>query len=365
MSVRKFLCIAAGLCLALGCSACNERPNLEGKIVLKGAGATFPNALYQKWVAVYNEKNKGVHIEYESVGSGEGIKRFMGRSNKPVDFGASDAALSLDDMEKAEKEGSGVLLVPSCGGSIVLAYNIEGLGGPLKLPRDVYPDIFLGNITRWDDERIQKANPDLNLPAKSIAVAVRQESSGTTFAFTNHLAAISPEWRERFGNTKSKEPDYLGVTKPSWPGVNVLPAPGNEGVAGMIRKTPYSIGYVEFGVAESNKLEMAWLQNKDGKFIKPGGHSGLAALIDEKLHEKKDFRDFIADPAGKLSYPIVSYTWLLVYRKYDDRQKEVELKKFLDWCLTDGQKFNESLGFLRLPPQTAHEVLEAIGPHKK
>jgi phosphate transport system substrate-binding protein len=363
--ILRHLSLGLAFFLAFTCTACNQRPNREGKKVLKGAGATFPNPLYQKWVEVYNEKNEGVHIEYDSVGSGEGMERFMGRSDKTVDFGASDAALSLDDMEKAEKEGRGVLLVPTCAGAIVLAYNIEGLGGPLKLPRDVYPDIFLGKIKRWDDERIQKANPDLNLPAKSIAVVVRQDGSGTTFAFTNHLAAISAEWKERFGNTESKEPDYMGVTKANWPGVNVLPAPGNEGVAGMIQKTPYSIGYVEFGVAERDRLDMAMLENKGGKFTKPGGHSGLAALIDEKLQDKKDFRDFTPDPVGKLSYPIVSYTWLLVYRKYDDRQKEAELKKFLDWCLTDGQKYNESLGFLRLPPETAHAVLEVIGPHKK
>jgi phosphate transport system substrate-binding protein len=281
-------------------------------------------------------------VSYDAVGSGDGVKEFIaGR----VDFGASDAAMS--DAQIAEV-ARGVQLLPAVAGSIVLAYNLEGLRGDLKLTREVYVDIFLGKITRWDDVRIRRINPELNLPKSDIALVVRQDGSGTTYAFTNHLSAISDEWRDRGPG--------IGALI-DWPG-NAMAARGNEGVAGRITISQGSIGYVEFGTARRAWLPMAWLENKAGQLIEPHGGSGLATLLNTPLPE--NLRVFFPDPEGQDSYPIVTYSWLLVYKQYDDAQKLAALKHYVRWCLTTGQEFNEALGFVRLPPQIIARSLEAL-----
>jgi phosphate transport system substrate-binding protein len=315
---------------------------LPGTMHIHGAGATFPAPLYKKWIEEYHKRRPEVMVSYDAVGSGEGVKEFMaGR----VEFGASDAAIS--DAQIAEV-ARGVQLVPAVAGSIVLAYNLEGLGGDLKLTREVYVDIFLGKIKSWDDLRIKRINPDLNLPKSDIALVVRHDGSGTTYAFTNHLSAISDEWRDR----------GPGVgTLIDWPG-NAMAVRGNEGVAGRIKISKGSIGYVEFGTARRAGLAMAWLENKDGQFIEPHGGTGLATLLNTPLPE--NLRVFFPDPDGQDSYPIVTYSWLLLYRQYDDAQKLGELKQFVRWCLTTGQEFNESLGFVRLPPQITARAVEAL-----
>ena len=309
---------------------------------IHGAGATFPAPLYKKWIEEYQKRRPEVMVSYDAVGSGEGVKEFMaGR----VEFGASDAAMS--DAQIAEV-ARGVQLVPAVAGSIVLAYNLEGLGGDLKLTREVYVDIFLGKIKSWDDLRIKRINPELNLPKSDIALVVRQDGSGTTYAFTNHLSAVSDEWRDR----------GPGVgTLIDWPGT-AMAARGNEGVAGRIKISKGSIGYVEYGMARRAGLLMAWLENKAGQFIEPHGGSGLATLLNTPLPE--NLRVFFPDPDGQDSYPIVTYSWLLLYRQYDDAQKFGELKQFVRWCLTTGQEFNESLGFVRLPPQITARAVEAL-----
>ena len=307
---------------------------------IHGAGATFPAPLYKKWIEEYQKRRPEVMVSYDAVGSGEGVKEFMaGR----VDFGASDAAMS--DAQIAEV-ARGVQLVPAVAGSIVLAYNLEGLGGDLKLTREVYVDIFLGKIKSWDDLRIKRINPELNLPKSDIALVVRQDSSGTTYAFTNHLSAISDEWRDR-------GPGVGALI--DWPG-SAMAARGNEGVAGRIKISKGSIGYVEYGMARRTGLSMAWLENKAGQFIEPHGGTGLATLLNTPLPE--NLRVFFPDPDGQDSYPIVTYSWLLLYRQYDDAQKLGELKQFVRWCLTTGQEFNESLGFVRLPPQITARAVE-------
>jgi len=254
-----------------GCGPTGETEKVapEGGVKISGAGATFPNPLYQKWIEEYENENPKVVVQYDSVGSGEGVKRFMAGS---VDFGASDAAMSDEEIAQVD---AGVQLIPVVAGSLVLAYNLSDLGAPLNLPRDVYVDIFLGKITSWNDERIKKANPELKLPKDRIDVVVRLDSSGTTFAFTNHLSAISDEWRDR-GPGVGKLLD--------WPG-EARTAKGNEGVAGEIKRTKGAIGYVEYGIAKRAGLSMAALENKAGEFIKPTGTSGMATLASEALPE--------------------------------------------------------------------------------
>jgi phosphate transport system substrate-binding protein len=348
--------------LCLVATACRQTVPATDDTALQGAGATFPAPLYRKWIAKYHQAHPDVEISYDEVGSGEGVRRFLGESPKAVDFAGSDAALSPEQIRQAAQD-RGVVIVPSTAGCVVLAYNIEGLNGPLKLPRDVYADIFLGKIKRWDDERIQKANPRLKLPETSIAVVVRHEASGTTFAFTNHLAAVSPTWREKYGR---KAPpgasvagaEDLGVLKVDWPG-RVLPGNGNEGVAALIQRTPASIGYLEFGTARRAALPMAQLENRAGRFVAPSAASGLAALHDARLEKRPQLIGFFPDPDGPESYPIVTFTWLLLHKQADgDRNKR--LAAFLRWCLTDGQEYNASLGFLRLPPDTAAAGARAL-----
>jgi phosphate transport system substrate-binding protein len=283
-----------------------------------------------------------VLLSYDAVGSGEGTKQFMAGT---VDFGASDAAMRDGEMAAVTR---GVQLVPVVAGSIVLAYNVPGLDGDLKLKRDVYVDIFLNNITRWNDPRIRAANPDLNLPDDDIAIVVRQDSSGTTFAFTNHLSAISDAWRDR-GPGVGKVID--------WPG-NAMVAPGNEGVAGRIKISEGSIGYVEYGMAQRTGLAMAWLENKAGEFIQPHGGSGLATLLNTDMPD--NLRVFFPDPDGEDSYPIVTYSWLLLYKQYNDPQKAAALRRYVKWALTEGQAFNESLGYVRLAPHVVARAVQAV-----
>jgi phosphate transport system substrate-binding protein len=313
-----------------------------GAIQIHGAGATFPAPLYKKWLEEYQKRRPEVLLSYDVIGSGDGIKQFMAGG---VDFGASDAAMSDQQMAEVKR---GVQLVPVVAGSLVLAYNLDDLGGDLKLTREVYVDIFLGKIKTWNDLRIQRINPDLRLPNSDIAVVVRQDGSGTTFAFTNHLSAISDEWRDR----------GPGVgTLIDWPG-NAMAARGNEGVAGRIKISKGSIGYVEYGMARRTGLAMAWLENKAGQFIEPHGGSGLATLLNTPL--PANLRVFFPDPEGQDSYPIVTYSWLLLYKQHNDTQKVAALKQFVKWCLGAGQEYNESLGFLRLPPSVVARAMEAV-----
>jgi phosphate transport system substrate-binding protein len=313
-----------------------------GTVQIHGAGATFPAPLYKKWLEEYQKRRPEVVLSYDAIGSGEGAKQFIAGA---IDFGASDAAMSDSQIAEVKR---GVQLLPVVAGSIVLAYNLEGLGGDLKLTRDVYVDIFLGKITRWDDLRIKRINPGLKLPSSDIALAVRQDGSGTTFAFTNHLSAVSEEWRDRGPGV---------ATLVDWPG-NAMAARGNEGVAGRIKMSKGSIGYVEYGIARRGGLSMAWLENKAGQFIEPHGGSGLATLINTTLPE--NLRVFFPDPEGQDSYPIVTYSWLLLYKQYEDAQRLAALKQYVRWCLTAGQEYNESLGFVRLPPQVIARAMDAL-----
>ena len=233
-------------------------------------------------------------------------------------------------------------------GSIILAYNLDGLGGDLKLSRDVYVDICLGKITTWDDPRLKAINPHVRLPHDTIALVVRQDSSGTTYAFTNHLSAMGAKWRDQ-------GPGVGRVI--AWPSHPML-APGNEGVAGRIKNSKGAIGYVEYGFAQRAGLPMAWLENKAGQFIQPRGDSGTATLL--KVEMPENLRIFFPDPDGKDSYPIVTFSWLLLYKHYDDQPKAAALKQYIKWCLTEGQAFNDALGYIRLAPQVIARAMTAV-----
>ncbi len=313
------------------------------KTYLFGAGATFPAPLYLKWIEEFEAANGDIDVEYDVVGSGEGISKFLTGS---VDFGASDRALSDDDIAGVER---GVQLIPATAGLVVLAYNLPEIDQTIRLPRDVEVDIFDGLITEWDDPRIQEANPDIELPGLTIALVARSDGSGTTFAFTNHLSAISPAWAEGPG----------AGTLVGWPG-NMMRARGNEGVAAQILRGHGTLGYVEYGFAERLGLPMAMLQNKAGQFVVPDLQSGQAALSGTADQMPENLKLFIPDPDGEDAYPITTYSWLMLYGAYDSAEKKAALEKFVTYGLTDGQQFAEELGYIPLPGEVAELALAGL-----
>jgi phosphate transport system substrate-binding protein len=279
------------------------------------------------------------------VGSGQGITSFTGGL---TDFGASDAAMSDEEIAKV-KEG-GVVLLPMTAGSIVLSYNLPGVTTSVQLPREVYPAIFLGEITKWNDPKIVAANPGVKLPDLPITVAYRADGSGTTYNFTNHLAAISPDFKAKVGSGKAvKFPIGVG-------------GKGNEGVAALIKQTAGTIGYVEYGYAQQIKLPMATLQNQAGKFVAPSPESGSTAL--GKVDLPENLRAFVTDPAGDGSYPIVTFTWWLCHTQYAKPGTADSIKALATWCLTDGQKLAPELGYLPLPANVVAKVQTAVGTIK-
>jgi len=307
---------------------------------LNASGATFPAPLYNRWFVEYNKLHPDIQVNYQGVGSGQGIKDFTAGL---TDFGASDAA--MNDKELAAVTNGGVVLLPMTAGSIVISYNLPGVTAPIQLPREVYPAIFEGIITKWSDPKIAAANPGVAIPDLPITVASRADGSGTTFNFSSHLAAISPDFATKLGKP-GKQVSFPGVA-----------GKGNAGVAALIKLTPGTIGYVEYGYAKSNGLPMATLQNKAGKFVAPTPDSGAAALASVEL--PANLRVFITDPAGDGSYPIVTYTWWLVHAKYDKDGEAATIKALATWCLTDGQKLSDSLGYLPLPPAVVTKVQAA------
>lgn len=310
----------------------------DSHITLQGTGATFPAPLYQRWFREYNRLHPNVEINYQALGSGAGIKQFQ---QGLVNFGASDAAMT--DAEMAEVK-QGVVLLPMTAGSIVLSYNLPGINN-LKLPRDVYPAIFLGKIAQWNDPAIAKANPGVKLPDTKITVVTRSDGSGTTFVFTSHLSAISAAWKSGPGAGKSVN-FPVGVA-----------GKGNPGVTALIKQTPGAIGYVEYGYAKQTRMPMAELENKSGKFVKADMASETAALGSVEL--PANLRAWIPDPTAADAYPVVTYTWLLCYKKYDDPKIAQALKDVIQYGLTDGQKFSVQLGYIPLPPNIVKAVSKA------
>jgi phosphate transport system substrate-binding protein len=325
--------------IAVSFVACSGNKSSSEEVRLQGAGASFPAPLYQKWFKSYSASHNGVQIDYQSVGSGSGVKSVL---DKTVDFGASDAAMTPEDMAKVD---GGVQLLPMTAGCIVLTYNLKGVSA-LKLSRAAYAGIFLGKVKKWNDPLIVKDNPGVTLPDDPVNVVVRADGSGTTFVFTKHLSAISPEFAKN-------------------PGVNPLPnwpvgtrSKGNEGVTASVMMTPGAIGYIEYGYAKSQNLPMAILENKSGSFVAPSTASAQAALATAQFPE--DLIAWVPDPDAKDAYPIATYTWLICYKQYHDKGKFKVLQDLLTYCLADGQKESEALGYIPLPAAVADKAKAAI-----
>lgn len=306
---------------------------------LSGAGASFPAPLYQRWGMEFNKLHPAIQVNYQSVGSGAGVKNFTAGV---VDFGASDAAMSDAEIAKVTK---GVVMIPATAGEVVFAYNLPGVD-KLNLTRDVMAGIYLGTITKWSDPAIVKANVGAKLPELPIQVAYRSDGSGTTYVFTQHLSAISKDFNDKIGTDKS-------VTFPVGVG-----GKGNEGVTALVKQSPGAVGYVEYGYAKGNGLAMANLQNKSGNFVPAGGDNGAATLANVQLPE--NLRIWPVDPQGANDYPIVSFTWLLLSKKYDDAAKLKALKEFVNYGLTTGQSFADALGYIPLPAPVVEKAKAAL-----
>ena len=327
------------LAFAVALASCGGGIGPGNAIKLQGAGASFPAPLYLKWFKTYNGAHPNVQVDYQSIGSGGGVKSFMDRT---VDFAASDAAMKPEDMAKVE---GGVQLLPMTAGSIVLAYNLGDLS-ELRLSREAYTGIFLGKITKWNDPVIVKGNPGAKLPPNPINVIVRADSSGTTFVFSQHLSAVSPDFAKTVGTNNM----------PNWP-VGTR-SKGNEGVTASLLTTPGSIGYVEYGYAHSQNLHMATLENKSGTFVSATIDSAKAALATAQL--PADLIVWVPDPETKDAYPIVTFTWMILYKKYDNKEKLEALKSLVAYGLTDGQKDSEALGYVPLPDAVVSKAQAAV-----
>src|SRR4051812_12784703 len=298
---------------------------------LNGAGATFPYPIYSKWFADYAQST-GVKINYQSIGSGGGIRQL---SEQTVDFGASDSPMS--DQELANAKGGPVLHFPTVMGAVVITYNVPGLNRPLNLTGDVIADIFSGKIAKWNDARIVAQNRGATLPNSDILVVHRSDGSGTTYIFSDYLTAVSPAWSGTLGKGKEiKWPVGLG-------------GKGNEGVAGQVKQTPASIGYVELAYAKQNHLPYASVRNAAGKYVEPSIASVTAAASGVKLPRNTDYRLSIVNAPGAASYPISSMTWILVYQNQLDGVKGAKLVNFLRWAYNDGEKAAATLDYAPLP----------------
>ena len=330
-------------------TAANNKLTLSSDVAITAAGASFPAPLYQRWFQDFNKIHPKVQINYQSVGSGAGVEQF---TKGTVDFGASDTAMKDDEIAKVPAD-KGVILLPMTAGSIVIGYNLPAVP-ELKLPRDVYTEIFLGKITKWNDPKIAAANPGVTLPDQNITVVHRSDGSGTTAIFTKHLSAISPDWKTAVGEGKTVQ----------WPvGVG---AKGNEGVTSQLLQTAGSIGYIEYGYAKNNNVKFASLQNKAGTFVVPTDDSASQALATAPLPE--NLRAFIEDPEGAQSYPIVTYTWMLVPKKVADPNKAKVIEAMVEYGLTEGQKVSAELGYVPLPQNVREKVAlaaDGISPDYK
>jgi phosphate transport system substrate-binding protein len=325
-------------------AAGSAAPAPSGGVDLTGAGATFPQPIYSKWFSDYAAKT-GVRINYQSIGSGGGIRQL---SEGTVDFGASDAPMT--DAEISRAKGGPVLHIPTVLGAVVLTYNVPEITQPLNLTGEVIADIFLGKITKWNDGRIAALNQGISLPASDILVVHRSDGSGTTFIFSDYLAAVSPAWASGPGRGKElKWPVGLG-------------GKGNEGVAGQIKQTPGTLGYVELAYANQNRLPVAKVRNAAGQFVAPTIESITAAAAGavEKLPADTDYRVSVVNAPGADAYPISSFTWLLVYQRQPDATKGKKLVDFLRWALIDGQGAAAALDYAPLPASLGAQLMDRL-----
>src|SRR2546427_7753233 len=309
---------------------------------INAAGATFPYPIYSKWFDEYHKLHPNVQINYQSIGSGGGIRQLL---DKTVDFGASDGPMTDDQLKQA---GFKILHFPTVLGGAVPTYNIPGVTAELKFTPEAMAGIFLGKITKWNDPAIAGANKGVKLPAEEIVVVHRAEASGTTFIWTDYLSKISDEWKNTVGAGPA----------PKWP--VGLGGKGNEGVTGTVKNTPNSIGYVELTYAESNKIPYGTVKNASGVFVKPSLAAVSAAAAGAAKAMPDDFRVSITNAPGKDSYPISSFTWLLIPEKFSDAAKRDAIKGFVRWMLADGQNYAEGLSYAKLPKEVVAKEIKAI-----
>ena len=318
----------------------------EGTLSINGAGATFPYPMYSKWFDEYHKKNANLQINYQSIGSGGGIKQV---TEGTVDFGATDGPMNDEQLKTfQDKHGFGILHFPTVMGAVVPTYNIPGVSAALNFTPEALAGIFLGKVTKWNDPLIAGANKDVKLPAEDIVVVHRAESSGTSYVWTDYLSKVSDEWKTKVGKGAAV----------NWP--VGLGGKGNEGVTGTIKNTPNSIGYVELIYAESNKIPYGNVKNSAGAFVKASLAAVSAAAAATAKDMPEDFRVSITNAPGKAVYPISSFTWLLIPEKFSDASKRDALKGFLKWALADGQNYAESLSYAKLPKEVVTKELKAV-----
>lgn len=336
MKIRSGLAVAVLMVLASSIAWTQAPVNLNG------AGATFPFPMYSKWFDEYHKAHPNVQINYQSIGSGGGITQL---TNKVVDFGASDGPMSDEQLGKA---GFKILHFPTVLGADVPSYNIPGVTAELKFTPEALAGIFLGKITKWNDPAITGPNPGVKLPAEDIVVAHRSDGSGTTYIWTDYLSKVSSEWSMKVGrNTSVNWPVGLG-------------GKGNEGVMGLVKQTPNSIGYVELIYAVQNNVPYGMVKNSTGEFIKANLASVSAAAAGAASDMPADFRVSITNAPGKTAYPISSFTWLLIPQQMQDPAKRQVVKDFLTWMLKDGQKLTEGLAYAPLPKEVVAKEQKAI-----
>jgi phosphate transport system substrate-binding protein len=318
----------------------------DNPLSINGAGATFPNPLYSKWFDEYHKKNTNVLINYASIGSGGGIKQV---TEGTVDFGASDGPMNDEQLKTfKEKHGFGILHFPTVLGADIPSYNIPGVTAELNFTPDALAGIFLGKITKWNDPAIAGANKGVNLPANDIVVVHRSDGSGTTYIWTDYLSKVSDEWKNKVGKGASI----------NWP--VGLGGKGNEGVAGLLKQTPNSFGYIELIYAIQNSMPYGRVKNSSGAFIKADLAGVTAAAAAAAKDMPSDFRVSITNAPGKAAYPISSFTWLLIPEKFSDAGKRDAIKGFVSWMLTDGQNSVEALSYAKLPKEVVAKEKQAL-----
>jgi phosphate transport system substrate-binding protein len=333
-------------CLVLVAMAALGLSGVARAQAINAAGATFPDVIYQEWFAEYNKLHPSVKINYAAIGSGGGIGRLK---DGTVDFGASDMPMKDEDISALKVKP---LHFPTVLGGIVMIYNVPGVSQDLKFTGEIIADIYLRKIAKWNDPRIAKENPGVKLPSDEIVVVHRAESSGTTFVFTEYLSKVSPEWKQKIGaNSQVKWPE------------GEAGQPKNDGVAGLVKQTPGAIGYVELIYAIQNKIPYGWLKNAAGTYLKPTLESVTSAAAAEKSMPA-DFRVSITNEPGKNSYPLSTYTWLLIPSEIKDAEKKKAITDFLKWMVTDGQKYCAELGYSQLPKDVVGKEQKQIAQIK-
>lgn len=337
-------CAALVMALALAGCGGSDQPGTSGSgaVQINGAGATFPNPIYSKWTSEYNTLHPNVRINYQSVGSGAGIRQL---TNRTVFFGASDQPMKDEQMQAAPGP---ILHLPTVIGAVVPIYNLPGVTTGLKFTGPVLADIVMGKITRWNDPALQTLNPDATLPDMPLTFVHRSDGSGTTFIWADYLAKVSPEFKRTVGVDASL----------NWPaGVG---AKGNDGVSGLVKQTPGSIGYTEPAYANQNQIDFGAVQNSAGQFVKASSESVTAAAAGAAADMPEDFRVSITNPPGEQAYPIASFTWMLFYEDPQDKAQARAMVEFMKWALTDGQQFAAELGYSPLPANVVEMELKAL-----